>query len=375
MTSPDVLLPAQNAPLTVMQVLPRLHVGGVERGTVEFAIFLKQQGHRSIVVSKGGPLVQVLNRAGVEHIQLNVADKSLKTLRTVKQLRDKIVEMSVDVLHVRSRIPAWLCHWALKKVTQRPLLVSTLHGLHSVNRYSSIMARADRVIAVSQTAKEYLQCNFSKYLRKEPVLIYRGVDKQFTYDHQVNPSWLQDISAKHPDFSAVKKVLLPGRLTALKGIEHVIPWLSQAPKQSKLVLTASPGESNYAKKTAQLFASQGLMDQVIWLGTVRQMPDLYAAVDVVISVNKKAESFGRTVLEALSIGKPVVAFDFGGVSEIMNQLFPQGLVKTGDANALSQKITAFLQQAPVVKPHEQFQNTTMFEKTLALYQDELNGVE
>lgn len=374
MTSSDASLPTiNNNRLTVMQVLPRLNVGGVERGTVEFARYLKQQGHRSVVVSKGGTLVESLTRAGVEHIELNVADKSLSTFRTVKKLRSKIIDMAVDVVHVRSRIPAWLSHWALKKVPQKPLLVSTLHGLHSVNRYSSVMARADRVIAVSQTAKDYLQKNYAKYLLKEPVLIYRGVDEQFNYGHQPHPAWLQQVTATHPDFSTVRKVLLPGRLTAVKGVEHVFPWLAQTSKQTKLVLTASPDESNYAAKTAKTIESQGLMDRVIWLGTVRQMPDLYAAVDLVLSVNKKPESFGRTVLEALTIGKPVVAFDFGGVSEIMTQLFPQGLVNTGDATALSRKIEVFLQQPPEVMPHNRFKNITMFEKTLSLYDDELYG--
>lgn len=357
--------------LTVVQVVPRLIVGGVERGTVEFAIYLKKRGHKSIVISSGGEMVKQLVNAGVEHIELEVAAKSLKTLKTITKLRHIIKKNQVDVVHARSRIPAWLCLRALKKNQPKPLFVTTLHGLHSVNRYSSVMARGDRVIAVSKVAKQYLQQHFQKYLKQEPTVIYRGIDQQFSAQHQVDAQWLKQIAQKHPQYKKVKKVLLPGRLTAVKGVEHVLPWLLQAPENVKLVLTAEPDQSSYSKKVTQKINQLGLENKVIWLGTISHMPDLYATVDVVISVNNKPESFGRTVLEALSMGIPVVAFDLGGVGEVMQQLFPGGLIPAGDTQALIAKVNQFLSQPPSVDVDHNFHNALMFEKTLALYQKAL----
>ncbi len=359
--------------LTVMQVIPRLHVGGVERGTVEFSIFLKQHGHRPIVVSYGGPLVEVLEAHGIEHIHLNVAKKSVATLLSVNRLSKIINEYAVDVVHARSRIPAWLCCWALKKLKRRPVFITTLHGLHSVNKYSSVMARGDRVIAVSEVAKTYLNTHFKAYLKEEPVVIYRGIDKQFKSGYQPSNKWLKQMTNKFNSFMSWKKVLLPGRLSAVKGIENLLFWLESSAPDIRLLLNALPDESNYSKKINQLISKMGLSEKVVWLGVERSMPDLYAAVDIVVSANNKPESFGRTVLEALSVGTPVVATEFGGVAEIMHKLYPQGLIGHLCREELADKINVFLKHAPLVEPHDLFRNETMFEQTLALYHESLDS--
>lgn len=360
--------------LTIMQVLPQLKVGGVERGTIEFAHYLKQHGHRPLVVSAGGPLVADLARHDITHISLEVGKKSLTTLRAVKRLRQLMVEQRVDVVHARSRLPAWLCQRALRRmVAPKPAFVTTLHGLHSVNRYSSIMARGDRVIAVSETALGYLQQHFKKYLKHPPALIFRGVDAQFRHAQPPAESWLRQWQAQHPNAIQAKKVLLPGRLTAVKGVKHLVHWLKHTEHDVRLLLTADPDQSNHSKKIQQLFDAQQLSDRVVWLGLERDMPSLYALADVVVSVNEKPESFGRTVLEALTVGTPVVGFAHGGVAEILQTLFPEGQVAPGNVTDLASRINAFLQDPPSVSPHGLFTNQSMFEQTLALYQNLLKG--
>jgi len=361
---------ATDAALTVMQVLPQLKVGGVERGTIEFAQYLQQQGHRPLVVSAGGPLVAALADNGITHISLEVGKKSLTTLRAVKKLRKLMQDWHVDVVHARSRLPAWLCLRALRKMGRlRPAFVTTLHGLHSVNRYSSIMARGDRVIAVSETALAYLQSHFKPHLKKPPVLIYRGIDPQFKHAQPPNARWLQSWQSRHPQAMKAKKVLLPGRLTAVKGVKNLLPWLQSTTHEACLLLTAEPEESNHSKAIQQLFVQHQVADRVVWLGLERDMPSLYALVDVVVSANAKPESFGRAVLEALSVGTPVAAFAHGGVAEVMQAIFPEGQVKPGDAVQLAERIDELLWQTPVVKPHQLFNNESMFSQTLALYQD------
>lgn len=360
--------------LTIMQVLPRLDVGGVERGTIEFAVYLKQLGHRPIVVSSGGPLVDELVKHGVLHIQLNVEKKSLTTLLSVVKIKKIVDEHAVDVVHARSRVPAWLCYLALKKISNRPCFITTLHGLHSISKYSSVMARGDRVIAVSEAARIYLNKHFKTYLKQQPVVIYRGIDPKFQYGYQPSEDWQHKITAQFKHYCDWKKVLLPGRLSPVKGVENLLEWLAYSQPNARLLLTADPNESNYSRKINKILSDSGLAEKVVWLGVVRAMPDLYASVDLVVSTNNKPESFGRTVLEALSIGKPVVAFDHGGVSEIMNQLYPQGLVGNNQTVELSDKINQFLQQPPPVKPHNLFKNKTMFDQTLAIYDETVSKV-
>jgi len=207
-------------------------------------------------------------------------------------------------------------------------------------------------------------------------LIYRGIDEQFDYAQQVDPMWHKTFQQKllgeaniQQDF---KKVLMPGRLSQIKGVEHLIIWLQSTSHNCKLLLTAQPNESNYSQKVLQLFDHHQLSDRIVWLGVERDMADLYASVDLVVSVNNKAESFGRTVLEALSVGTPVVAFAHGGVAEIMTELYPEGQVKAGDDVELAKRIDVFLTAPPKVNAHEKFTNQSMFENTMAVYQKLIN---
>ena len=151
--------------LTVVQILPALQSGGVERGTLEVAGALVHAGHRSIVVSAGGSLVRELVASGSEHISLPVGRKSLLTL------------LHVDILHARSRLPAWIAWlaWRGMPPQERPHFVTTVHGLYSVNRYSAIMTRGERVIAVSDTARQYILDNYSEVNPGSVVTIFRGV--------------------------------------------------------------------------------------------------------------------------------------------------------------------------------------------------------
>lgn len=355
------------AGLTVVQVVPRLHVGGVERGTIEFANHLLQNGHRPVVISAGGQMVEQLNLAGIEHIQMDVASKSVMMFFKSAKLRQILEQLKPDVVHARSRVPAWMCHLAIRKMTHKPLFITTLHGLHSVNRYSAIMASSDQVIAVSETARSYLQENYQRHLKADPVVIYRGISEAFNPIHKIPAEWLRQWQRKHPHIQSCRKVLLPGRLTRLKGLENLLPWLQQAPADVVLLLTAEPEDSGYAGEMIRRLEQLQLTERVCWLGVERDMPSLYQCVDLVVSVNNKPESFGRTVLEALSMGVPVVGFAMGGVQEVMAQLFPEGLVPAGNISALTDSINQLLDQPSEVKSHSPFSNQRMFTETVSLY--------
>ncbi len=355
--------------MRVLQIVPKLDVGGVERGTIDWALALKAMGHTPIVVSGGGQGADYLKKAAIKHITLPVGVKRVRTLLLARTLSQLFTSLSVDIVHARSRLPAWLSYWAIKKMKTKPAFVTTLHGLHSVSFYATVMAKGDAVIAVSKTAAKYLESHYQKHLRKPPYVIYRGIElKDFPYGYKSEASWIQTIEHNHSEVVGKKKVLLPGRFSAIKGGMGLIPWLkSESAGGCVLMINAKPEESGFSRSFHKQLKINGLDHRVAWLGIERDMKQLYAYVDVVLSVNKKPESFGRTVLEALSIGTPVIAFNHGGVSEIMNELFPQGLIDFDDWSGFAVKVTGFLNDKPVVLPHHSFQLKDQLAQTLDVY--------
>jgi len=356
--------------LVIIQILPALNNGGVERGTVEMANFLAQQGHTSIVISASGLMRNKLSNK-VEHINLDIGKKSLFTLFKTNILKNIFIEKKADIVHARSRLPAWLAIKAIAKIkSKKPKFVTTVHGLYSVKKYSSIMARGDKVIAVSQTSADYVTQNYGHYLKSKPCVIYRGIDTdEFSYGHQPDPLWLKKLYEKHNQLVNKKIVLLPGRLTSLKGIKDLLIWLKSINNEAKLVLTADPNNDFYAERLNQWFIEQKIEDKVVWIGIQSKMADIYAIADVVVNTSKRAESFGRTVAESLAVGTPVVAYNHGGVSEILTQIFPQGKVTLNNQQELSDTINKVLSDKPVIENKQPFLLSNMLEDTLSLYQE------
>ncbi|MCG8427573.1 MAG: glycosyltransferase, partial [Chromatiales bacterium] len=181
--------------LKVVQVLPALDGGGVERGTLEVADALVQAGHESVVVSAGGRMVAELEGAGSRHVVWNLGKKSPLTLLQVPLVRRWLQRERADILHLRSRMPAWILWlaWCSLPVDQRPKLVTTVHGLYSVSGYSRIMCRGERVIAVSKTVENYIFQNYPQTEKERVRLIYRGVDPAaFPRGYRPEPAWLEN---------------------------------------------------------------------------------------------------------------------------------------------------------------------------------------
>jgi hypothetical protein len=206
--------------LTVVQVLPALDAGGVERGTLEVGKHLVECGHRSIVISGGGRLVEQLEREGSEHVQWDIGRKSPWTLRLIPQLRRFLRQNRVDIIHARSRLPAWICYLAWKGMPPkgRPHFITTVHGLYSVNAYSAIMTKGERVITVSQTVDDYVRKNYPKTDPGKLRLIYRGVDSSaFPRGHRPSAEWLERWYRQHPRTRNKTLITLPARITRWKG--------------------------------------------------------------------------------------------------------------------------------------------------------------
>lgn len=370
---------AEQKPLKVIQVLPRLESGGVERGVCEIVCYLKDHGHEPIVISEGGKMVELLNSHAIPHVKMQVGSKSPVSLLTIRKLRKFFIEQQPHIVHGRSRLPDWLCYLALKKIPEqtRTKFVTSVHGLHSVSRYSSIITKGERIEAVSDTAKDYLLSNYSQAQASNIRVIHRGVDPSL-YSPVFEPSqnwmdeWQENMSKMNPDTLPILTIV--GRISRLKGHPHFLKIVENLNKSTNTVIGLIVGEADrhhkrYAEKLQeQVKMSPELQQKVFFLGTRTDVREIMAKSNVILSLSSKPESFGRTVLEALSLGTPVVGFDHGGVSEILAELFPDGAVPNGDVHAATIKVMELMHRK-VDLPAHKFTLENMCSKTLAIYRE------
>ncbi len=361
--------------LSVAQLLPALNGGGVERGTLEIAAELVRRGHRSVVISAGGRLVPELLQAGSEHLAWPLGAKSPLVPRWVRPLRRWLAEQRIDILHARSRLPAWIAWLAWRRMdpATRPRFVTTVHGLYSVSRYSAIMTRGERVIAVSDTVRAYLRRHYPELPTERVQVIQRGVDPMdFPHGYRPAPDWLADWYRHYPQLRDVPILTLPGRLSRLKGHEEFIELIARLratgrPVHGLIVGGPEPRRQAYADALRENVRSRGLAGIVLFTGHRADMRDIYAVSTLVLSLSAKPESFGRTVLEALSLGRPVVAYAHGGVGEILDRLYPVGRVPPGDEETLLARVAGLLDAPAPVPAEPAFPLRRMLDETLALY--------
>ncbi len=376
--APCPMLHTPRSRLTVVQMLPALESGGVERGTLEIARALVERGHRSLVVSTGGRLVEQLVREGSEHFEIPISKKSPASLWSVGKVRRFLLDEAVDVMHVRSRVPAWIGWLAWKSLpgTVRPRFVTTVHGANSVNAYSRIMTRGEAVIAVSNTIKSYILTNYPQTPASAIRVIQRGRDPQeFPHGHRPPHEWLERWHNEFPQLRGQKLMTIPGRIVRLKGHHDFINVIAQLRLRGINVHGLIAGGCDPQKQAyqAELQAETqrlGIAEQITFTGHRSDLKDIYAISQVVCSLSTQPESFGRTTLEALSVGTPVVGYSHGGVGEILSRVYPEGAIETGNLGRLVDRAATLLQQPKsLVPPFEAFQLRDMQRQTLDLYEE------
>jgi glycosyltransferase involved in cell wall biosynthesis len=370
--------------LTVIQLLPALESGGVERSTLEIADALVRAGHRALVVSAGGRLVPRLQALGAEHITLGIGRKSLLSLRHVRRLRAVFERERVDIVHARSRLPAWLGVLALRGMhaAARPRLVTTVHGLNSPSRYSAVMTRGERVICVSDTVRDYVLRHYPPTMPDKLRVIPRGIDPA-AFPHAPWPDrdarrWA---AMQHPALGGDGPLLLlPGRGTRLKGHADALALLARLRGDgldARLWLPGAreAGRETYIAALEAEAATLGIADSLAFTAPTDAIARAYAASDLVLQLSRKPEAFGRTVIEALSVGRPVLGWAHGGVGELLRELQPRGAVTPFDQAALHRVARELLATAPgladgpVNIPHTL---RAMQQATLAVYAELLD---
>ena len=365
--------------MKVVQLLPELESGGVERGTTELARHLVSHGHESIVISGGGRLVHGLEKEGTHHVALPIGKKRLSTLLLVPKLRRWLEAEKPDILHLRSRVPAWIAWlaWRGMNPQTRPRLVTTVHGFNSVNRWSEIMTCGERVICVSDSIRKFVLEHYPKAAPEKLRVIHRGVEPA-DYPHGWKPSaeWRAKFDEEFPETRGKTLITLPGRITRLKGHEdffRILAELRDLPVHGVIAGGAQAKKQAYLEEIQALAESSGLKDRVTFTGNRSDLKNILAISDVVLSLTSQPESFGRTTLEALSLGVPVAGYDHGGVGEQLDLLFPAGKIPPGDTASAVKTLRQFLETRPSVPDRHPFTLQRMLDQTVEVYQELLGS--
>ncbi len=352
----------------VLQLLPTLRVGGVERGVLDLAKGLIARGHRVSVISAGGPLVQPLAALGAVHYELPVDEKSPGTMLASIPAVESIIRLhGVDIVHARSRIPAWIGFAAARRA-QRPF-VTTAHGFYSPHVLSRVMVWGRIVIAPSEALGRYLVERF-QLPRQRLRIIPRGVD--------LDAFWHQPPPASH---DGPWRIGLFGRLSAIKGHEIAVRACERLIRQGidvRLCIAGDEPGSSRRQTLDALIASLKMQGAVEWLGVREDIPALIASMDLVVVPSLYPESFGRGVIEAQAIGRPVVASRLGALEELVQDGETGVLVRPGDPRALADGVARVIQDAALRsrcidagrrQVERAWNLTQMVERTLAVYDE------
>ena len=365
----------------VVQALVSLGIGGSEMVAVEITEYLRAAGHRVTVIAANGPLLNRVNAAGADWLDWPIGRKRLGTLSYIRQLRSWLLENPVDIVHVHSRLPAWICHLALRKLPRdkRPVFITSMHGQYSVSSYSAIMARGDQVVAVSNHIRNYTVKNYLPPDSQNLHTIYGGTSREdFPYGYQPSEEWKQSTLAEFPQLKNKRILLLPGRLSRYKGHATFIELLAVLESEfddihAVILGRAKPG-SRYINELEGLAERHKLSDKLTFCGVRTDMRDWMTFSRLVYNLcSDPPEAFGRTIPEALSLGVPVIAWNHGGVQEVLKEMFPVGAVEPDNLPALIQKTRDFLQRVPEVKNSDAFSLQTSMDQTMNLYNSALGN--
>lgn len=311
---------------TCLQVVPSLISGGVERGTIDVAQALVRAGWRALVVSEGGPLVRELDRAGAEHIALPLNTKNpLRMKENVARIAEVIRREQVSLVHARSRAPGWSAREAAKE-TSVPF-VTTFHGIYSLGPfglkkfYNRVMADGEIVIAVSNFVRDHIIENYGTPPERIRV-IHRGIDAHAYDAKNVTSTRLIQVAQRWRLQETGQVIMLPGRLTALKGHGVLIDALAELKRRRGGVLDlrclmvgqGAPGSSERIMSHA---ATRHVDDNVQVIEDCNDMAAAYMVTDVVVIASTRPEAFGRVIAEAQAMGRPVVACSHGPTAEII----------------------------------------------------------
>jgi glycosyltransferase involved in cell wall biosynthesis len=368
-------------PPVILQVLPALRSGGVERGTIEVARAIVQAGGVALVASSGGPMTAQLAHAGATHVTLPLKTRNpFAILRNSYRLSRLIRKYKVDIVHARSRAPAWSAWLAARRTGTH--FMTTFHGTYGLQnkwkqRYNSIMTRGERVIAISYFIAQHIRAHYAVDTSRVRI-IHRGVDLKLFDPFKHSPQRMIVLAKEWRLPDDLPVIIFPGRITRWKGQDVFIRALAALPHRHffAVIVGDDNGHETYRKELEALIMACGLGDYVRIAGHTQYISEAYMLARLVVSTSIEPEAFGRVVLEAQAMGKPVVATNHGGPQETVIADVTGWLVSPGDILQLSsvighalalddEALNAMAQEAIANAQH--FSMDKMCDQTLSLY--------
>ncbi|MCC2646172.1 MAG: hypothetical protein K0R02_237 [Rickettsiaceae bacterium] len=374
-----------NQKKTILQVLPSLVAGGVERGTVDISKALVDNNYNSIVASNGGVLSKLITEHGAKHIEMPVDSKNpFQIYRNICRLVEIIKENKVDIIHARSRAPAWSCYFAAKKTGIK--FITTFHGTYNFSNgikkfYNSIMTKGERVIAVSDFIRKHIIDNY-KINEDKIRLIHRGVDTASFDPAKIEVEKIVSLRAKYNIPEGVPVILLPGRFSQWKGQMFLLEALSRLKDKQFfcLIIGDQSRHPDFVNKLETKIATEGLKGKVLLAGAEYDMKSLYAMSDIIISASIEPEAFGRIAIEAQAMEKLIIATKCGGSCETVinkqtglhvepNDIFDFAEKISYALSILGSEIHKNITKAARKSVIEHFSLEVMKNKTLAVYKE------
>ncbi len=344
--------------LKVLQVIPKLGYGGAETGCYDLAHYLHEQGSKSYIATSGGELLEFINKKKVKLLRLPVHSKNpVIILLNSIILIFVILILNINVVHARSRAPAWSCLIATK-ITGRKF-VTTFHGTYNFKSsikkfYNSVMLKSHLIIAGSNFIFSHINDNYSKYLnpKKKFLVIFRGINTDYFNKKKIKEIDEQKLIKKWNINKEKKIFLLPGRLTPWKGQEMFIESLSRLKnnqpnkKFTAIILGGDQGRKIFKKKLQRLVEQHRLIEEVIFIDNFNIMPLAYKISDVIFSCSVEPEAFGRVSVEAQAMEKPIIASNIGGSLETIKHEKTGFLFSAGDINDLYKNMSEIFDLYP-----------------------------
>jgi len=341
--------------LNVLQVIPKLGYGGAETGCYDIAHYLPENECRSFIATSGGELLKYVKKDKVKILRLPVHSKNpLLIIFNALVLVIYIIIYKINIIHARSRAPAWACYFACL-LTNR-VFVTTFHGTYNFKSkfkkfYNSIMLKSKLTIAGSNFIFSHINEKYSEYLSKDKKLrvIFRGINLDYYNSKNISILKQEKLKQEWNLSSNQFTILLPGRLTYWKGQEKFIESLNiliedyDKANFQAVILGSDQGRKVYKKKLINLVERYNLNKKVKFIQHCKEMPLAYSLSDVVVSASIEPEAFGRVSVEAQSMGKPIIATDIGGSKETIVNKKSGFLYKHDDPRELAKILNAVIQ--------------------------------
>ena len=340
--------------IKVLQVIPKLGYGGAETGCYDIAHYLYEKDCGSYIVTSGGDLLKFVDKKKVKVLRLPVQTKNpILIFLNAIILAFIIIIFNIDIVHARSRAPAWSCFIATK-ITRRSF-VTTFHGTYNFNNklkkfYNSIMVRSKLIIAGSNFIFAHIKENYSEFidLKKRLLVIFRGINVDYFDQTSVIESDEIKLKKNWEIDENKKIILLPGRLTSWKGQELFIEAINLVNIELgyeafyAVILGSEQGRDLYKKKLIRLSEQYRMNKQLKFIDNCKNMALAYKISDIIISASIEPEAFGRVAVEAQSMQKTIIASNIGGSNETIIDEKTGFLFDAGDAKSLSKKIMRVL---------------------------------